>query len=155
MKPTMRVECACLAYMVEPGAAFYGEGGSVHMERRCSDWNGAMLGKLEILVRRSWVEVSNYIFRSWAGERKKDGAPHYGPVYLVGSEEVFKDTRLGRMRGELESGPDDRGRYHYTLSWWADYHPGHPDGENRMAERSQHFFGIPSASVLEWKDARK
>jgi hypothetical protein len=59
------------------------------------------------------------------------------------------------MRGELYSGPDDRGRYHYALFWMADYHPGHPDGEYRHAERGQHFFGVPPANVTSWDDRRK
>lgn len=42
-------------------------------------------------------------------------------------------------RIEIHSGPDERGRYHYTRFWMADYHPGHPDGEYRRAERAQHF----------------
>lgn len=43
-------------------------------------------------------------------------------------------------RGEIYAGPDERRRYHYALFWCADYHPGHPDGEYRHAERGQHFF---------------
>lgn len=42
---------------------------------------------------------------------------------------------------EIHSGPDDRGRYSYTLYWMADYHPGHPDGEYGWRERGQCFFG--------------
>jgi len=40
-------------------------------------------------------------------------------------------------RCEVYEGPDDRGRYHYALFWIADYHPGHPLGEHRTAERGQ------------------
>jgi hypothetical protein len=43
-------------------------------------------------------------------------------------------------RIEIESGPDSLGRYHFTLYWLADYHPGHPDGENVIRERGQCFF---------------
>ena len=57
--------------------------------------------------------------------------------------------RVGRRRGELYSGPDSQGRYHYALFWIADYHPGHPLGEYRRAERGQHFFGVPPDGV-EW-----
>lgn len=46
-------------------------------------------------------------------------------------------------RLEIYSGPDSHGRYHYALFWMADYHPGHPNGEDRWAERGQHFFGTP------------
>jgi len=48
-------------------------------------------------------------------------------------------------RLEIYNGPDSVGRYHYAIFWLADYHPGHPDGENRTAWRGQHFFGpIPN-----------
>jgi hypothetical protein len=50
-------------------------------------------------------------------------------------------------RCEIYSGPDSAGRYHYALFWMADYHPGHPDGEYRTAERGQHFFGKPPNDV--------
>lgn len=43
-------------------------------------------------------------------------------------------------RIEIESGPDKDGRYRYTLYWMADYHPGHPLGEHRTAERGQCFY---------------
>ena len=39
----------------------------------------------------------------------------------------------------IHGGPDERGRYHYTMYWWADYHPGDPGGEYRHAERGQEF----------------
>jgi hypothetical protein len=49
--------------------------------------------------------------------------------------------KLGEpTRIEIHSGPDSLGRYSYTLFWMADYHPGHPDGEHRIAERGQCFF---------------
>ena len=46
-----------------------------------------------------------------------------------------------RDRIEVSSGPDSHDRYHYVKFWYADYHPGHPKGEYRHAERAQHFFG--------------
>ena len=42
-------------------------------------------------------------------------------------------------RIEIISGPDDLGRYVHFRFWMADYHPGHPDGEHRLAERGQVF----------------
>ena len=42
-------------------------------------------------------------------------------------------------RIEIHSGPDRQGRYFHTRFWMADYHPGHPDGEYRRAERAQVF----------------
>lgn len=35
------------------------------------------------------------------------------------------------------------GRMHYTLYWWADYHPGHPEGEHGLRLRGQCFCGSP------------
>ena len=49
-------------------------------------------------------------------------------------------------RIEIHGGPDGLGRYSYTLFWWADYHPGHPDGEHARRERAQEFFG----ALPEW-----
>lgn len=44
---------------------------------------------------------------------------------------------------EITSKPDDMGRCSFTLFWFADYHPGHPKGEHRHAERAQCFFADP------------
>ena len=38
---------------------------------------------------------------------------------------------------------DSDGRCRFFLYWGADYHPGHPDGEYRHAERGQGFFADP------------
>ena len=38
---------------------------------------------------------------------------------------------------------DSRGRWHYAIYWVDDYHPGHPNGEHRIAIRGQHFFANP------------
>jgi hypothetical protein len=46
---------------------------------------------------------------------------------------------MSRDRIAVHRGPDERGRYVYTRFWIADYHPGHPDGEYRRAERGQVF----------------
>lgn len=46
---------------------------------------------LEIKVRSTdnhWVEVSEWIFRSWTGARRKNGKAYEGPVYYLGSEKV-------------------------------------------------------------------
>jgi hypothetical protein len=53
-------------------------------------------------------------------------------------------------RCELHSGPDDRGRYHYSLSWMADWpaNVAHAAGwDYRWHERWQHFFGVPPDDV--------
>jgi len=42
-------------------------------------------------------------------------------------------------RIEIYEGPDKHGYYHIAMFWMADYHPGHPLGEYRHAERGQHF----------------
>ena len=58
-------------------------------------------------------------------------------------------------RGEIYSGPDDYGRYHYAIFWMADYHPGHPEGEYGLRERGQHFHGVPPTDINQWDDKRK
>lgn len=40
---------------------------------------------------------------------------------------------------EVHSGPDEDGKYLHTRFHMASYHPGHPFGENRIAERAQVF----------------
>lgn len=62
---------------------------------------------------------------------------------------------MGERRGELFEGPDHRGRYSYALYWMSNYHPGHPDGEYRRAERGQHYFGVPPDNVKDWTDRRR
>lgn len=58
----------------------------------------------------------------------------------------MKRPRGGRV--EIHSGPDALGRYHYTLFWLANYHPGHPDGEYGWRERAQEFFAeLPAWAV--------
>jgi hypothetical protein len=47
-------------------------------------------------------------------------------------------------RMEIYSGPDRDGKCHFALFWMADYHPGHPQGEHRIAERSQHLRADPA-----------
>lgn len=49
-------------------------------------------------------------------------------------------------RVEVHRGPDERGRYGYTLFWMTNYHPGHPDGEYGWRERGQVFFCVPKDS---------
>ena len=46
-------------------------------------------------------------------------------------------------RVEIMSEPDSRGRVRYVAYWIAEYHPGHPEGEDMTRERAQHFFGVP------------
>lgn len=42
------------------------------------------------------------------------------------------------------TGPYDRhGRCEYFVYWVADYHPGHPEGEHRIAIRGQVYFADP------------
>ena len=48
-------------------------------------------------------------------------------------------ARVGPIRLEVFDGPDRCGKWGYWLFWLADYHPGHPDGEDRIAERGQAF----------------
>jgi hypothetical protein len=60
------------------------------------------------------------------------------------------------MRMEILEGPDREGKYHYALLWMADYHPGHPLGENRIAERAQHFRAfLPTRKLDRIDDLRR
>ena len=51
---------------------------------------------------------------------------------------------MNARRIEYHSLSDDLGRCQFTLYWTADYHPGHPLGEYRTAERGQRFFADPT-----------
>ena len=53
-------------------------------------------------------------------------------------------TSQSPHRIKIISGPDRLGRYMWFAYWMSDYHPGHPDGEHRWAERGQVSSGIPS-----------
>jgi len=59
-------------------------------------------------------------------------------------------------RVEVYAGPNRGGEYHYAIFWMADYHPGHPEGEYRIAERGQHYLAsldsIPKD--IKWEDKR-
>ncbi len=35
-----------------------------------------------------WIEVAEYVFRSWTGERKLNDKPYNGPVYVLGTDKV-------------------------------------------------------------------
>ena len=45
---------------------------------------------LEIKVNSSWVKVTEWIFRSWGGQRRIDGNEYHGPVYYLGEDEVAR-----------------------------------------------------------------
>ena len=48
------------------------------------------------------------------------------------------------MRIEYRSKEEDSlRRCVFLLHWMADYHPGHPLGEYRIAERGQYYFADP------------
>lgn len=52
---------------------------------------------------------------------------------------------------KYHSGPDKWKRYQFTILWWADYHPGHPQGEYRRAQRGQVFFANPQTYIDNYK----
>lgn len=52
---------------------------------------------------------------------------------------VRRESRRIKYHGESDS----LGRCEFSLTWVDDYHPGHPDGEDRIAERGQHFYSDP------------
>lgn len=60
------------------------------------------------------------------------------PCIVAEAQSTVKDGEAAK-RVEIHSGPDELGRYHYTLFWMADYHPGDPRGEHRYSERGQVF----------------
>ena len=44
---------------------------------------------LEIQIRQNtWVSVTPDMFRSWGGERRINGQPYQGPVYMLWTNEV-------------------------------------------------------------------
>ena len=47
-----------------------------------------------------------------------------------------------------DDAPDKRGRRCFTALWLADYHPGHPAGENRIEWRGQVFHCVPPVGVV-------
>lgn len=56
----------------------------------------------------------------------------------------------------VHEGPDRFMRYTFTLTWCADYHPGHPDGEYRHATRGQVYRSeLPRTGIDRWVDERK
>lgn len=47
---------------------------------------GTLMPKLEIKVNGCWLEVTEFIFKSWGGERRKDGIAYVGTVVYLGIE---------------------------------------------------------------------
>lgn len=43
----------------------------------------------EIKQSNRWLIVDEWIFRSWTGERKLNGEPFNGDVYILGTDEVY------------------------------------------------------------------
>lgn len=67
----------------------------------------------------------------------------------IASTKVIKQRITGEpieIKVDYFSLSDSLGRCHYNVSWWADYHPGHPDGEYRRAKRGQCRWGDPKTS---------
>ena len=65
----------------------------------------------------------------------------------------YPAVKRGEIVGVIEPHTrDDEGRVSFTLFWWADYHPGHPEGENRWAIRAQCYFAKPEnhPNVSRW-----
>lgn len=59
---------------------------------------------------------------------------------------AIHDTCSSLRRIVVHEGPDERGRYVYTVYHWAMYHPGDPAGEHRLNERG-HVF---RAALPDW-----
>jgi hypothetical protein len=47
----------------------------------------------EIKVHGGWITVNYYIFRSWGGQRRVNGADYGGPVYLLGTDTVYREAK--------------------------------------------------------------
>ena len=61
------------------------------------------------------------------------------------------DVKPGEVVGVIHDGPDKDEKYLFTLYWWADYHPGHPDGEHRLAIRGQVYRSrIDTRPAVRW-----
>jgi len=55
--------------------------------------------KYEIRVNGGWHEVTCYVWRSYAGERRVDGRPWHGPVFKLGTHEIVRrSTYLPRRK---------------------------------------------------------
>ena len=59
-------------------------------------------------------------------------------IYKTAFSKGLQSTKI-----KYHSQSDSLGRCKFSLSWMATYHPGHPDGEYRIAERGQCFFADP------------
>lgn len=55
-------------------------------EETCPECGGHVY---ECFIGSRWVKTSTYIFRSWTGKRRIDGENYNGPVYVLGTEEVY------------------------------------------------------------------
>lgn len=49
--------------------------------------------KLEIKIRGKWMEVDDFIFRSWGADRRKNGKVYNGPLYVLGSQKTRKQVK--------------------------------------------------------------
>ena len=52
---------------------------------------------------------------------------------------------------EVVFGPDDNGKSLFYAYWISEYHPGHPDGENRRAVRGQTFRAVLQDYKDRWR----
>lgn len=64
------------AYQPRLGPAFFVAVGSIVYEIKLADGR--------------WIKVAEFIFRSWTGERRKDGVAFAGPVFVLGKEAVYR-----------------------------------------------------------------
>ena len=44
----------------------------------------------EVQNGNRWLTTTEYLFRSWTGERRIDGKPYHGPVYFLGSDRISR-----------------------------------------------------------------
>ncbi len=50
----------------------------------------------EIKVNGEWVQVTEYIFRSWTGSRRLSDEQYDGPVFFLGTDQVSRPWRDDR-----------------------------------------------------------
>lgn len=52
----------------------------------------------------------------------------------------------------INSGLNEYGECSFTLYWWADYTPGHPDGEHVPRWRAQGYYAKPNRYIVDATD---
>lgn len=67
----------------------------------------------------------------------------HGKKEHLDTDATVSTPPMNATRIEYHSKSDEDGKCSFSLFWMATYHPGHPLGENRLAERGQSFRADP------------